>query len=188
MNTATFSHIQLMNPQLEAQYLKLEETRNQLLDKLEGLDEDLLNTSPAAGKWSVNQIIAHLIQVEQITNTYIQRKVQKQGTLEDASIRHTFRSLLLKLALHSGMKFKAPDVVATVPDRSSLSVLRSQWDNSRYHLEDTLTELPQDLMDKCLFRHPSAGPLSITQTMTFLQDHFHHHARQIAHLRHHLII
>ncbi|MHC2990775.1 hypothetical protein OB13_03960 [Pontibacter sp. HJ8] len=176
-----------MNPQLEAQYLKLEETRNQLLDDLEGLDDEFLNTPPAAGKWAVNQIIAHLIQVEQLTNSYIQRKVQKQETLGDASIAHTFRSLLLKLALHSGMKFKAPDAVAAVPDRSSLSALRSQWDNSRYHLEDTLTELPRELLDKCLFRHPYAGPLSITQTMSFLQDHFHHHARQISQIRHQLI-
>lgn len=187
MNTATFSHIQLMNPQLEVQYLKLEESRNQLLNDLEGLDEELLNTAPAEGKWSVNQIIAHLIQVEQLTNSYIQRKIQTQEPLEFSSIRHTFRSLLLKLALNSGMKFKAPESVANVPATSNLSSLRTQWDTSRYHLEDTLTELPRELMNKCLFKHPYAGPLSIIQTMSFLQDHFNHHARQISQLRQHLL-
>ncbi len=176
-----------MNHRLEAQYLKLEESRNRLLDELEGLDEELLNMTPAEGKWSINQIIAHLVQVEQVTNSYIQRKVQKQETLGYASIRHAFRSLLLKLALNSGMKFKAPEMVASVPEQSTLPDLRTQWDNCRFRLEDTLTELPQELMDKCLFRHPYAGPLSITQTMSFLQDHFHHHARQITQLRQQLL-
>ena len=187
MNTATFSHIQLMNPKLEAQYLKLEETRNQLLDELEGLDESLLNLPPAEGKWSVNQIIAHLIQVEQLTNSSVQRKVQQQDSLETSSVRHAFRSLLVKLVLNSGVKIKAPAAVANVPERATLAALRTQWDASRYNLEDTLTEIPQELMSKCLFRHPYAGPLSITQAMTFLQDHFNHHARQITQLRQHLI-
>ncbi|MBD1397627.1 DinB family protein [Pontibacter sp. JH31] len=176
-----------MNPFLEAQYLKLEESRNRLLDELDGLDEDLLNMPPVEGKWSVNQIIAHLIQVEQLTNSYIQRKVQKQDSLENRSLRHSFRSLLLKLALNTGMKFKAPEAVANVPEKSTLSSLRNQWNACRYQLEDTLTELPPELMNKCVFKHPYAGPLSISQTLTFLQDHFLHHARQIAHLRQHLL-
>jgi hypothetical protein len=183
MSTTTFSHIQLMNPYLEAQYLKLEASRNRLLDELEGLDEDLLNRPAAEGKWSVNQIVSHLIQVEQLTNSYIQRKVQQQETLGASNLAHTFRSLLLKVALNTGMKFKAPKVVADVPEYAVLSSLRNQWDSARYQLEDTLTELPEELMDECLFRHPYAGPLTIAQTLSFLQDHFSHYARQITRLR-----
>lgn len=172
-----------MNPQLEARYLKLEECRNRLLDELEGLEDALLNQPAAEGKWSVNQIIAHLIQVEQLTNSYIQRKAQQQDMLEHAGPAHMLRSLLLKMALNSGMKFKAPEAVAKVPEQASLKSLRTQWDLTRYQLEDTLTELPQQLLDKCLFRHPYAGMLTLPQALTFLQDHFHHHARQINRLR-----
>ncbi|WP_299990639.1 DinB family protein [uncultured Pontibacter sp.] len=182
MNTTLFSHIQLMNPVLESRYLKLEESRNRLIGELEGLDEELLNRPAATGKWSINQIVAHLIQVEQLTNSYIQRKVQEEE-LESASLAHTLRSLLLRVALHSGMKFKAPAAVAKVPAHASLNSLRIQWDAARYQLEDTLTELPRPLLDKCVFRHPYAGMLTITQTLAFLQDHFDHHARQISRLR-----
>lgn len=182
MSTTTYSHIQLMNPSLESQYLKLEESRNRLIGELEGLDEELLNRPAATGKWSINQIVAHLIQVEQLTNSYIQRKVQEKE-LESASLAHSIKSILLRVALHSGMKFKAPAAVAKVPAYASLNSLRIQWDAARYQLEDTLTELPSDQLGKCLFRHPYAGMLTINQTLDFLQDHFTHHARQIARLR-----
>ncbi|WP_101446969.1 DinB family protein [Pontibacter ramchanderi] len=171
-----------MNPLLESRYLKLEESRNRLIGELEGLEEELLNRSAAAGKWSINQIVAHVIQVEQLTNSYIQRKVQEQE-LESATLAHSLRSLLLRIALHSGMKFKAPAVVSKVPPYVNLNSLRIQWDATRYALEDTLTALPQQQLDKCVFRHPYAGMLNIYQTLDFLHDHFSHHARQIARLR-----
>lgn len=183
MSTTTFSHIQFMNPYLESRYLKLEESRNSLLAELEGIDEELLNTPAAEGKWSVNQIVAHLIQSEQLINSYIQRKVKEEETLQTGTIVQEFRSLLLRMALNSGMKFKAPAAVAQVPQQVSLPSLRNQWDAARYQLEDTLTELPHELLDKCVFRHPYAGMLTIGQTLVFLQDHFNHHARQIIRLR-----
>lgn len=186
MSTTTFSHIQLMNPYLESRYLKLEETRNRLLDELQGLDEELLNQPGAAGKWSINQIVAHLIQVEQLTNVYIQRKVQSED-LQTSCLANGARALLLRIALHSGLKFKAPAVVADVPAQAHLPALRKQWDSARYQFEDTLTEMPRHLLDKCVFRHPYAGMLTITQTLDFLQDHFSHHARQIARLRQQLM-
>jgi uncharacterized damage-inducible protein DinB len=186
MNTTTFSHIQLMHPYLESRYLKLEETRNRMLDELQGLDEELLNQPGAAGKWSINQIVAHMIQVEQLTNAYIQRKVQSEG-LQTSCLTNSVRAFMLRLALHSGLKFKAPAVVATVPEQAHLPALRKQWDNARYQFEDTLTEMPRQLMEKCVFRHPYAGMLTITQTLDFLQDHFSHHARQITRLRQQLM-
>lgn len=175
-----------MNPTLESRYLKLEETRNRLLDELEGLDEELLNHPAAPGKWSINQIVAHMIQVEQLTNSYIQRKIQTED-LPASCLTNALRALLLRVALHSGMKFKAPAAVAGVPEQALLPSLRVQWDNARYQFEDTLTEMPPQLMDRCVFRHPYAGMLSISQTLDFLQDHFSHHARQITRLRQQLM-
>jgi uncharacterized damage-inducible protein DinB len=182
MSTTLYSHIQFMNPYLEARYLKLEESRNRLLDELEGLDEELLNRPAAEGKWSINQIIAHLIQSEQLTNSYLQRKIREESH-ETAGLAHTLRSLMLRVALNTNMKFKAPAAVAEVPAQAALSSLRNQWDAARYQLEDTLTELPQNMLNKCIFRHPYAGMLTMPQTLAFLQDHFSHHARQIARLR-----
>ena len=187
MNTAAYSHIELMNPKLEIKYLSLEKSRNRLLDELEGLDDELLNTAPATDKWSINQIVYHLVESEKLTTSYIQSKLQKEETLGASGLSNTIKSLILKLALRSGRKYKAPAAVATVPDKVQLHKLRQQWDTNRYKLEDVLNEVPAHLMDKCLFKHPYVGPLSLTQTLGFLQDHFDHHERQIQQIRRSLL-
>lgn len=172
-----------MDPKLEVKYLFLEKSRNKLLDELEYFEEGQLNVLPAADKWSINQVVAHLILVEQVTIGYIQNKIRKEETLETSSFMNLSKSVALKIALKSGMKFKAPQVVASVPDTASLDSLRHQWDETRYQLEDLLTELPVHLMDKYLFKHPYSGPLTVGQALSFLQDHFDHHLQQIKQLK-----
>lgn len=187
VSTEASSSIQLMNLKLEAKYLRLETSRNRLLDELEGLDEDLLNTPAAVGKWSIIQHIAHLLLVDKVTMGYVQHKLRQQEQLHTSSISQSFKSLLLKLALQSGKKYKAPPAVANVPDHASLPELRQEWDDIRFKLEDVLTDIPPHLLDKCLFKHPYVGPLTTSQALTFLQDHFDHHLRAIHHLKHQLV-
>lgn len=176
-----------MNLKLEAKYLRLEQSRNRLLDELEGLDEDLLNTPAAVGKWSILQHIAHLLLVDKVMMQYVQHKLAQQDKLRSAALSHSIRSLLLKLALQSGKRYKAPPMVATVPDYAALAALRQEWDDIRFMLEDVLTDIPPQHLDKCLFRHPYAGPLTISQALTFLQDHFNHHHRAISLLKRQLV-
>lgn len=187
MSSAVYSHIILMNPKLEVKYLFLEKSRNRLLDELEGFEDGQLNVLPATDKWSVNQVVAHMILVEQVTIAYIQNKIRKEKTLETSSFMNLFKSVLLKLALKSGMKFKAPQAVASVPDIASLGTLRLQWDTVRYELEDVLTGLPPHMLNKYLFKHPYSGPLTVSQTLSLLQDHFDHHLQQIQQLKQQLI-
>ncbi|WP_347156630.1 DinB family protein [Pontibacter chitinilyticus] len=168
-----------MNSVLEAKYLRLEQSRNRLLDELEGFDNELLNTSPAEGKWSLNQIVAHLVLVEQQIVKVVEHQINGQKELPSSTFFNEIRSVLLKLALKSGKKYKAPASVASVPQTAALADLRVAWDEVRFKLEDVLTDLPHSLLNKCLFQHPYAGPLTIQQTLTFLQDHFDHHLSQL---------
>lgn len=167
----------LMIPKLENKYLRLEQTRNRLLDELEVLTDEQLNTTSPEGKWSLNQHVAHLILVDELTLRSIQHKLKQPDTLTSAGLTQAFKGLLLKLALLSGQKYKAPAPVADVPDHAYLQDLRHKWNNARFALEDTLTELNHNQIDKCLFEHPRVGPLSVSQTLVFLQDHFDHHQR-----------
>jgi uncharacterized damage-inducible protein DinB len=183
MSSAVYSHISLMNPKFEVKYLFLEKSRNRLLDELESFEDGQLNVIPAPNQWSINQIVAHLIMVDRLTIGYIQNKVKKEQTLKTTFIANFIKNIALKVALKSGLKFKAPQVVASVPEKSSLETLRSQWDGVRFELEDLLTELPSNMMDKYLFKHPSSGPLTTIQALSFLQDHFDHHLQQIRQLK-----
>lgn len=177
MPTNTYSLNMLMDPKLEDRYLRLEDSRNRLLDELAGLDDDQLNIAPAAGKWSINQHIAHLVLVEDAALANIRYKLQQQDKLQDNGFAQTVRAFLMKLALQSGRKYKAPAIVADVPATCHLPELRQQWDQVRFELEDELTSFPQQLLEKGVFKHPMAGYLTISQTLAFIQDHFIHHKR-----------
>ncbi|GHA61303.1 DinB family protein [Pontibacter akesuensis] len=164
-----------MNPKLEDKYLRLEQTRNRLLDELESLDETQLNAAPAEEKWSINQHVAHLTLVDKATLGNILYKLQHQDQLQDSSLKQAVKALLLRVALKSGKKYRAPVQVANVPATSQLPELRQEWDTVRFQLEDELTAMPRHVMGKGLFKHPRVGYLTIGQTLTFLQDHFDHH-------------
>jgi uncharacterized damage-inducible protein DinB len=187
MSSAVFNHVLYMNPKLEDKYLSLEESRNKLLNELKGLDDTQLNACLIEGKWSIGQIVAHLVQVEQLTYSYIRKKLDQEEGLRNTTLKNTINSTLLRLALKSGMKFKAPQVIAELPQIVSIPELWSQWNDLRYTLEDMLTEMPPALIDKCVFRHPFAGMLTIGQTLTFIQDHFNHHLPQVHQLKQQLL-
>lgn len=172
-----------MNPKLEAKYLHLEQTRNRLLDELESLDEAQRNTCPAEGKWSINQHVAHLVIAEEVTLGGIRYKLQRQDELRESTFSQSLKALLLRLALKSGRKYKAPPQVATVPDTAELAMLRQQWDKVRFELEDELSDLPEHLLGKSIFKHPRVGYLTIGQALTFLQDHFDHHVAILQRLK-----
>ncbi|MHA6247660.1 DinB family protein [Pontibacter sp. CAU 1760] len=176
-----------MNLTLEAKYLRMETSRNRLLDELESLETELLKTAPEEGKWSIMQHLGHLVLVDKYTLGYVQRKLEQPEKLRDVQISGIFKSALLKLALLSGRKYKAPSVVATMPDYDSLVGLRQQWDDLRFTMEDVLSAIPEDLLHKALFKHPRTGYMNISQTLKFLQAHFDHHLRIVHQLKKRLI-
>ncbi|MCJ8166383.1 DinB family protein [Pontibacter sp. E15-1] len=176
-----------MNLKLETKYLGLENSRNRLLDELEGLDDEQLNTSVEEGKWSIVQHLAHVLLVDKSAMDYVLYKLEHAHDLPAASLSNAIKSLALKLALRSGKKYAAPPAVAAIPSHVSLTALRHEWDDNRFQLEDVLTDFPDELLDRCIFKHPHVGPLTISQTLTFLQDHFDHHLRAIRHIQHELL-
>ncbi|WP_237586841.1 DinB family protein [Pontibacter russatus] len=72
---------------------------------MEGVDDDLLNTPQAGGKWSIAQHIAHSLLVAKKAMQYVQHKLAQQDNLRPVALSHPIRSLLLKLALHSGKRY-----------------------------------------------------------------------------------
>ncbi|MFD1188455.1 DinB family protein [Pontibacter rugosus] len=176
-----------MDAKLESKYLRLEQTRNLLLDELESLDDAQLNSMPAAGKWSLNQHVAHLVIVDDAALGGIRYKLQQQDKLRDSTFAQAVKAFLLKVALKSGKKYKAPAAVATVPDTAHLPALRQNWDKVRFQLEDELTSMPHHLLDKGIFKHPRVGYLNINQTLSFLQDHFDHHVQIMQRIKSELI-
>ena len=110
---------------------------------------------------------------------YIAKKNQAPS-LPPTGVGSRLRTLLLKMALYSPFKFKAPAQVVKLMAPKSYRQIKQEWKNSRAFMKELVASLPPDRLRAQIFRHPFSGMINIFQTFTFAEAHFEHHRRQIA--------
>lgn len=94
-------------------------------------------------------------------------------------MKNWYRYILLKLALGSNKKFKAPKVVGNLTNDLPFDEISRQWNTSFLELENIIKNFPSKHKDKLVFKHPVVGWLSLDQTIGFMKDHLNHHQKQI---------
>lgn len=168
-----------MSKQLENQYKKFEQNRKSLLDSLQSVQGEKLNLPPAADKWSVIQILNHLIMAESGTFGYLKKKIQGIDSLEKTSFTNWFGYQLIKIYLVLPIKIKAPQGIAQPAGDEKLVDVIAKWDKLRADWYQFLTQIKDSDLEKAIFKHPFGSRLNIYQTIGFCDDHFKRHERQI---------
>ena len=172
-----------MNSNLEAQYFELEHSRLQLIQNIDGFDQEILETSPAKDKWSATQILFHLNTAETLSILYVSKKMKGAATMAKSGIISNLRIRLATMVLSLPfIKFKAPKVLGDVPSFVDYNFIKSQWADTRKKLKQLLESIPEDDLEKELFKQPAAGRMNIYQMLDFMQSHFNRHRRQIYHI------
>ena len=172
-----------MREDLRRSLEKLERTKRQTLSLVEGLPSSVLNRKPQEGKWSIGQILFHMQQVEAVSLQYMRKKIENTTLVERTSVRENLRSLLLKVSLALPIKFKAPKVVSeNIPDTVDYEMLKTSWEIIRIDLDHFVNNLPPEMLQHKIFRHPRVGLINIKQALVFYQSHFDHHLPQIKRL------
>jgi uncharacterized damage-inducible protein DinB len=155
-----------------------EESRTEILQILNALNDEEFTATPLSGGWSISQVINHLITAETGTIKYISKKKLGAENLKNAGVRSQFNAAALKLALKTNKRFKAPSVLSA-PENTSKENCLTAWDQCRKSLYLLFTDLDKSLLTKEIFKHPIAGYLNASQTIHFITDHTDHHAKQI---------
>jgi DNA gyrase/topoisomerase IV subunit A len=164
---------------LHHKFILLEEERTELFTKLEKLDGRILNYKPAADKWSIVQIVFHLVKTEKLVVISINRELKNIDTSKKLGMKERLSALLLNTALKTNFKFKAPEIVRNVPVEYDINELITKWITVRNNLKQALEKLNSDSINKFVFEHPYSGKLDAVQTLNFLHNHFNHHLKQI---------
>ncbi len=155
----------------------LDQKRCELLNDLATLDADHLVKKPISGKWSILEIVQHMVLAEREVLEHLPDPSQLIERKRDLRARLSY--LLVMLVLKWSMPVKVPSP-AMVPDgNTSLDELRRQWDESQHWLRAYLNALEPDGLGRAVFRHPVAGPLTVAQVIHMRQLHFKSHLRQI---------
>ena len=170
-----------------AAYQKQVET---FLDGLATTDDAVLNQKPATGGWSVVQVLHHLIVSEEQSLRYVQKKLSFDPKLDHAGILEWLRAQSLWFYLNVPIKFKAPAVVGdeNLPDAATLADTKARWLRIRQAWAEYLEQLPSEILQKAVYRHPYAGRLGWSGMLTFFRTHFERHQKQIRRTLRHIAI
>jgi len=171
-----------MNDDLQQRFERLEDTRRDVLARLEGHDPARLNRPRADGGWSALQVLHHVIAAEAGTLRYVSKKMQGGSSLPRAGLVSRLRLLALQVGNVSPFRFRAPGVTAEVPAEIDPDELRTRWEEVRAGWTERLEGFSDELLDRMVFRHAMVGLMGLPDTLSFLQSHLAHHARQVERL------
>lgn len=168
-----------MSTQLHKQFETLEQSRKALFNNLRKYPDELLNKSPAPGKWSVVQVMGHLMTSEGASLKYLQKKTLDTSRSKHAGFGGKRRLLALKFFFYAPVNFNAPTVLLPDDGFRSLSEVETEWTTLRNDLNELIGKLSEEELQKELWLHPMAGKMNIYQMLEFFGIHFERHRRQI---------
>ena len=170
-----------MDKNILPHWKKLEAHSDRIFSHLEKYPEDILQKQPDAHAWSASQNVAHLIVTERKSLDYMQKKLNHTDmtSAQKAGLRSLFRFWALRTAFAlPGLKFKAPSYIEPIAVKD-LKSLQNDWAELRQEYKSFLEKLPPNWVDAELWKHQSAGKMSVKQMLIFFTDHVDRHARQI---------
>ncbi|HEY5690077.1 MAG TPA: DinB family protein [Cyclobacteriaceae bacterium] len=171
-----------MDKTLAKQFDKLEKQRHQLLDKVRQFPA-VFNQKPNANKWSVHEILAHLITAEKLSVQYIEKKQQGIDTAGNTGMIEELKMGILRISQRLPLRFTAPKlVVAATHSYSSIEDLTADWNNVRENLKHVLEQIQENQLKKKIYKHIIVGRLNIVHAIKFLQEHVAHHWPQVIRL------
>jgi uncharacterized damage-inducible protein DinB len=164
---------------LQKSFDQLELQRNKLFRSIESLPIKRLNHQPA-GKWSINQIVAHLITAEKMSVMYLTKKIQGIDETKDSGLLEELKMIALIISQRLPFKFKAPKVVVENTSSShDLKELEQEWTMVRNELKLLLERIKNDQIKRLIYKHVIAGKLNIAHALIFFREHIIHHQPQI---------
>lgn len=152
----------------------------QLFEELATYSDERLNRQPADGGWSAIQTLHHLILSEDLSLGYVRKKLSFNPAVEKVNFSTRLRSFLLAAYLNSPMKRQAPAMITgeNLPAFATLADTRARWEEVRQDWTNYLSNLPDNLLDKQVYKQPFAGRLGWLQTLDFFEAHFQRHRKQ----------
>ena len=161
------------------------EKRGALLDEMEGLDPAKLVARPRAGKWSILEIIEHLVLAERAVLQGLPELSRLSA--RERKLKHRFAYLIVMFVLRYGIPVQVPSPEMVPQGDRSLGELRRLWNENQDWLGKYIRGLDQNGLRRAVFEHPVAGPLTVGQAVHMDQIHLDTHVRQIRKLRRLLI-
>lgn len=170
-----------MHASLQKLFDEIEVQRETTLRPLRDQPAERLSLSPGGGKWSAVEVLSHVMAAEQLSVLYMRKKIQG---IDNAARSGPWESLKIAALILSqrlpGLKFRAPRrVVENTTQLTSLAQIESTWKENRQELREFLERIPENRVDRKIYKHPAAGYLDTRHALIFFREHLIHHTPQL---------
>ena len=166
-----------MLTEIQKTFDSLDKKYTKLLQDLSSLTDEALNFKAGADKWSIVEVIEHLVMAEE------NMLAQLTGAASAATLDPQDRSAK---NFHIVIKVMTKDIPVDVPDESMephgqfpLEELLGRWDDTRQKTRAYIDGINSGNAGDLVYRHPFAGPLDMAETLRFIDVHFDNHMRHI---------
>ncbi len=170
-----------MNSVIEKKIADLENQRQMIFQQLDAIPPAHLTHKAGPDRWSVVEVIQHLVIVEQLIMKQAESTPTPAGTEPQPYSRERLEMVLE--ILETDVAVDVPAASMAPDGRISLATLLDQWAETRRQLQRFLRQVPVDRYEELLFSHPVAGPLSVVDMLDLANVHLGYHMRQIQRLR-----
>jgi len=164
----------------ESQLAVWADERLRLMDEVERLEPERLTAKPLPGKWSILEIVEHLV----VGDREVLQGLPNPSALVDQRRRLRDRVgyslVMFVMTCHIPAKVASPRYLPR--GQSSLPDLRRDWDEIQQWLRSYVARIDRGEPDKTVFAHPVAGPMTLQQVLDMGKLHLATHTRQIRRL------
>lgn len=151
----------------------MQETRDELLGTLQGLNRNQLNIKEETDRWSIGQICQHLIKTEELFVVAIRKglKSKEDSSIEDKS---------LELLLDRSKKITAPDIAKPTDEIIEYNEIIEKLKNSREKLYELLNTIEDpSVLSRRHYIHPVFKEMLLLDWVRTLYLHEQRHVKQI---------
>lgn len=168
-----------MNKQVKSLFQSLENQRAALLSELNTLSEEQFNQS-RNNKWSISQILGHLVQAERMSVGYLTKKINAINEVDNTGLWGEIILGVFIISQRIPLKYKAPKNLGEKPPAyADVAAAQQDWDNAREELKQFLETVPDNGLKKKIYRHPVMGRCNVVHALKFFREHIIHHKPQI---------
>lgn len=167
---------------LQNTFDKLEKQREFIMHKTSGMTVEKYHFAPV-NKWSVGQILTHLLTSERLAMVYMKKKSLGIEIAENSGFFEDFKMQVLKISQRIPFKYRAPQIIVdNTPEELPLEEVVLQWTQIRSELKILAESIADKNIKKKIFKHPFMGRFNLIQGLTFIHEHIGHHWPQIKRL------
>jgi len=149
-----------------------DQAREELLQEVNKLTDEEINRKPTEGKWSIRQIMEHLVLME----GGIAKTVAEQLSSED---KHNTADKPIEFTINRETKVQAPEFMVPGDEFLTLDALKQKLAYTHEQLNQLAEHADPDELATRSYPHPVFGEMNLKQWIPFVGYHEKRHIEQI---------